>query len=128
MLLLRDQRRSERCSRLAFLGAAASTNAKFKQPELFNVAQRATLNCGYQAKLRSRFRNSGANARDPGNGGHEAVASSTGAADEPADDGWNRAGNQKPYQVALSHSSRSRQARFLSKPAGSVISFSEMNG
>lgn len=133
MRLLRDRRSSELCSCLAFLGPAAGANAKFKKRRLFSVtvAQLTTLNCCCEASLRSCFRNGGVNAHDSGDGGREAGISSVAEADgssEPVDDGWNRAGNQQPYQVALSHSSRSRQARFLSKPIGSVISFSEMNG
>lgn len=38
--------------------------------------------------------------------------------EQPPDDGWRTAGNERLYQAALSSSSRSRQARFLSNCIG----------
>lgn len=38
--------------------------------------------------------------------------------ERPPDDGWRAAGNERLYQAALSCSSRSRQARFLSNCIG----------
>lgn len=38
--------------------------------------------------------------------------------EQPPDDGWSAAGNERLYQAALSSSSRSRQARFLSNCIG----------
>ncbi len=38
--------------------------------------------------------------------------------EQPPDDGWRAAGNERLYQAALSSSSRSRQARFLSNCIG----------